>query len=789
MDDSITKTFYLNVKILKYLRDNFNSFNLTPYDNPWTDKYISPPEAILKHIYKKLDLNTGAYTETYTRKRPIGRVFSGSNGLQFLRRELRNALVSTTHIDVDMVNSAPTILTQYCKFKNIPCDTLLEYVNDRSKIIEDISNTLKIQSEDAKYVVIKIIYGGFATVAERKSKWLIKLSDELVTILDKVISIESNEVAYQKTRTDKKTNLSGRVLSNVITNIENNILQSIDLFLKEKLNTQFDVLIFDGGLIEIKHKQLIIDNLQNISDYAFEKTGYRIQLIIKDMKEYIKINMNDVKDGINHEYEEAKQEFEKTVCKILYPTTKFIIVNPNEDTFYEKTEADLRAHFRNHPFHGCVHTKTQASFIDNWLCDPKLKTYDKVDLILSPDECPSSIYNVWKGFAVEQAVAKLKKPIKEEAKYVNAVQTHLKYLCNNDKVCFEYLENWLAQIIQFPGKLIGIAVVIKSLEGVGKNILHDFMTKIIGMSYSISVSNPEDTLFSKFNDVRENKILVNIDEVRFSDTEKFNDKIKAETTNQTTFVESKNQKRKLIRNFVRFLMFTNNLLCIRVSPTQRRFFMIECLQAKKSSEYYKLLAGIFDTIECQYSYFMHLKNKDISNFDFKAIPMTPLLQQSIRHCKNTIYQFLQELTYENLSEYKSLDTDINEYRTYIKPDTLYKQYTNFILHNKFDDKLSRNAFDQIIVNCNNIFLKKQKISNEKDKYYVFDQTELKNYMQRNLFWEYSSNESASTETSNSNKICDYLHLLYDTETKKFNGKSRTVIVIPEDDEDSSEDAI
>jgi hypothetical protein len=61
------------------------------------------------------------------------------------------------------------------------------------------------------------------------------------------------------------------------------------------------------------------------------------------------------------------------------------------------------------------------------------------------------------------------------------------------KVQHEYLTNWLADIIQNPGKKSGTAVVLKSKPQAGKGTLMDLFRDMTG--YVSETSNPQGDIF------------------------------------------------------------------------------------------------------------------------------------------------------------------------------------------------------------------------------------------------------------------------------------------------------
>lgn len=769
----ISKSVKINLPVLDYIIEQYESFK---FDDTYVTNNISTynyPLDVLKSIYKYTNKKTSQYIETYSRNRNIGRMYSGKNGIQLIRKEIRNALFYNDYFDIDIVNSAPTILSQYCNKNKIKTKYIDDYVNNRDIILSNIVTHLQVDRDEAKRIIISIINGG-SIPKNNTLNWIKEFHTEMDIILTAVFNLENEERIYQNNLHKKKQNIKGTVMSNILTTIENDILQHINSYMKTNFGQEIDVLIFDGGLVPKSVQSKVSANLKNISDYVYEKTNYRIKIIIKEMKQYITINLDNIKKNVNIDYENKKIEFEKKACRIDFPKVKYLLKDEIDNVHYSYTKDELK--------NQCINMRLSdgTCFIDKWIVDPTIRSYRKEELILPPNICASDIFNLWDGTAIE------KKQAKNQVKYsdtaVKNVQLHLKYMCNNDNDCFQYLENWLAHLIQKPSEIPRVAIITKSEEGIGKNIFFDFITDIIGHEYSISVSDANESLFGDFNDIRENKLIINIDELKLKDAAKFNEKLKAAITNLTAIVNGKYAKRKMIKNYIRIWIFTNNYLPIRVTNSSRRYLMIECTLKPKSNEYYEQLTELFASVKYQFSYFYYLKNKDISKFNPVVIPKTDFFNKSVSQSRNTIHQFFQELESDDLSNYAFYDIkdEINVIR--IGSDEMYKLYKKFIHHNHYSDQLTRNDFDSIVLNMKEVFRKIKSLNSTSSYCYVFTQKQLKNYLVREMLWEYAEKIDVygniiQEEKQNISRFSNVNDLLFDSDDEDSENKTVNIQTI------------
>lgn len=85
------------------------------------------------------------------------------------------------------------------------------------------------------------------------------------------------------------------------------------------------------------------------------------------------------------------------------------------------------------------------------------------------------------------------------------------------------------------------------------------------------------------------------------------------------------------------------------------------------------------------------------------------------------------------------------------------------------------------------FPKKHKTSDNKEKYLVFDQEKLKEYMKKNLYWEIMDNETTSNNRVNKTEVKDYMHLMFDVEEVKIGKKCIKKFIVPDSDDSDGSD--
>jgi P4 family phage/plasmid primase-like protien len=197
-------------------------------------------------------------------------------GLQPLISCVRHSICEGLWTDIDQVNSHPTILKILFDKCNLKSPMLDECVNDRDNFLKKINK----DRNKAKTQVIAVINGGNFG----KNPVLKKFDDELKENIDIIIT----KPEYQKTfdyitkEYPDADNIRGKVISRILQNKENELLEAyLDWVNMNDLGGVNNIaLIFDG--FQLLSKFNITDDMLNqCRKYAFEQTGYDIELKIK----------------------------------------------------------------------------------------------------------------------------------------------------------------------------------------------------------------------------------------------------------------------------------------------------------------------------------------------------------------------------------------------------------------------------------------------------------------------------------------------------------------------------
>ena len=286
---------------LQYIIDNWRNINILNEDNE--QDYKNKTETIIKNYLENSIIyneNQNIIKVNYNQKnKNIGRFFAkGSLSLQSLPRQIRHTIAKEFYYDIDIVNCHPIILYQYCKKNNINTPKLKEYIDDRDKILNEIIEKNQITKEEAKKLFLKITNGGEHN--QSRCLFIRDYYDEIKEIHELICKIPENEkyVKIGKKNSDKKNgyNKNGSSVNVLLTDIENNILNCMIDYLKNKnIINKNVVLVFDGLMIlKDDIKQPLEDIIKELQEYIKNKIDYDMKIILKEMNEDIIIDEEDI---------------------------------------------------------------------------------------------------------------------------------------------------------------------------------------------------------------------------------------------------------------------------------------------------------------------------------------------------------------------------------------------------------------------------------------------------------------------------------------------------------------
>ena len=608
-----------------------------------------------------------------------------------MKREITALLVAPYYVDVDIVNCSPSIYEQVLKQDNIDCPLLSRYNMQRLEVLDEVMRTCNVTRDIAKELFIRIIFLGTImkwkedhSIVSDPPKWIFDLEKELETNAQQLFKQD-----YLKPFIVRSSPLAS----------------SLAIFLQTKeracLDALRDIVVRNGfkhgalihdGLHVFKTKDLMqkSDTLLKIwSAHIICVTGFDLKLKIKPFEtdlSWLEPNNdlnNDFKTIYNSTntlpYAETKEMWERRSAKII-DTGEFIVDNSYETKIYSETT--LFTSFKHLKYIALtiesskrntkIYIMKRHPFINDWVNDEHLKTYERIGIYPPPMIVPGNVYNMWTGFDVSKFDPLAHIPVihddedeeeqdlyddesfesiiarntrKDLPKGVAAFICHIAILFHEKQSSIDYVLDWIAQIFQQPSRKTGMALLLKGAEGVGKNRFVDLLKWMIGESMVLETSDPATKLYGRFTDSRRNKFLVVINETNGRDNHPSSEKLKDMITAQSFMAEAKGREPVTINCFDRYIFTTNLNNCIQVTPDSRRFVIFEVSSALKGQdEYFHRLSRYIDDPLSRYQFYEYLMARDISKIKWSTHrPITAFYTQMVEANLPKEYEFLRDV--------------------------------------------------------------------------------------------------------------------------------------------------
>ena len=319
----------------------------------------------------------------------------------------------------------------------------------------------------------------------------------------------------------------------------------------------------------------------------------------------------------NDEYADWKSKFELVHCKIINKSF-FIKQNENMEDFTIFNKNALITsyeHLSCYVSNGKIKGLTKC--VIEWISDSSMRVYDDVG-IYPGLTCPANMFNMWCPFAMENIVKWEKR-----TDAVTTILNHIKILCGNNDVVFDYFIKWIAQMIQYPS-IKSICPTLISKQGAGKGTLMKLLERMMGSSKVFETSSPSRDVFGDFNGRMANSFLVNLNELSKKETLGSEGRMKTLITDPKLTINMKGVNQYDIQSYHRFIITTNNPEPINTTGDDRRNLIVRSSDEKiGNKDYFVGLHNLLENTDVIKSCYEHFKGiLDMDKFGLLPIPQT-----------------------------------------------------------------------------------------------------------------------------------------------------------------------
>jgi hypothetical protein len=207
--------------------------------------------------------------------------------------------------------------------------------------------------------------------------------------------------------------------------------------------------------------------------------------------------------------------------------------------------------------------KKHKKLADVWLNHPLRRTYPRGLGLYPSGDVPPGAFNTWNGFAVEPRPGSC-----------DLFLGHLYVgLCRGEIAHYEFLLDWLADLVQDPANPKGCAIVMRGPEGSGKGTLANTIGKLFGPHYIHLID--EKHLTGNFNAHMMEAIVVFADEITWGGHVKTSGKLKGLVTEDLLLGERKGIDAIRYRNHAHLIVASNSDWVIPAGSSSRRWFVLD----------------------------------------------------------------------------------------------------------------------------------------------------------------------------------------------------------------------
>jgi len=267
--------------------------------------------------------------------------------------------------------------------------------------------------------------------------------------------------------------------------------------------------------------------------------------------------------------------------------------------------------------------ETQVFAFNKWLGLAETKRFE--GLLFDPS-MPygdnGKFWNTWRGWVY--ASGNYENPAEMCSIYLDHIFNNI---CNGDNEIYDYVLDWMAQIIQQPEKKVFHSIAIKGEKGCGKSIFVQIYQRLFGQA-TVEIADSE-CLTNTFNSLLANRILVYADEAFWSGDKKHRGKLKNLISSDRIAITFKGKDTISMSNYIRIIATTNSDWSAPIEKGERRWVSLRCGNRNlKDRRYFgsmieQMNNGGYEAL------MQFLLARDISARDWSSVPETEASRQDM----------------------------------------------------------------------------------------------------------------------------------------------------------------
>jgi len=220
-----------------------------------------------------------------------------------------------------------------------------------------------------------------------------------------------------------------------------------------------------------------------------------------------------------------------------------------------------------------------------WLNHPDRRQYNGLTFMPGESSPYKGNYNHWGGFSVDPIPSNSENPENIEA--FSWFYDHIhQNIANGDDFTAAYVIGWMADLVQYPRKRLGVSLVLRSdAQGTGKGLFAKIFGHLFGNHY-LHITNTRH-MTGHFNAHLINCVLLFADEAFWAGDKQSEGTLKTLITDEFRVIEIKGKDAFQVRNFTRLLIASNKSWVVPTELLDRRFVILNVNQQRaRDTEYF-----------------------------------------------------------------------------------------------------------------------------------------------------------------------------------------------------------
>jgi hypothetical protein len=220
-----------------------------------------------------------------------------------------------------------------------------------------------------------------------------------------------------------------------------------------------------------------------------------------------------------------------------------------------------------------------APLAETWLTNRAGRRYNRLVYAMpgSITACGPEDYNGWLGFTVKPDASKSWELNKKHLQQI---------ICSNNPSHYEWVMNWCASLVQFPGRHGMSALVLWGGQGIGKGHFAHVMLGSLFHSQQYMHIIGAGQLTGRFNEHLSGKSLIFADESTWGGDPKAADILKGLITEDTVPIERKFLSIIEEQSALHTIIASNNDWPITIPKDDRRFMVLNVAETQKQKDAY-----------------------------------------------------------------------------------------------------------------------------------------------------------------------------------------------------------